>query len=84
MKIKISYLSILFLLISSSFGHAQNLEKGSYDVGFKTYKTYDVSRSYIVNNDTISRPLLLHFWYPANGNDKKERYVNSNKKVRKP
>ncbi len=78
MKSKIQYLSVLFLLISSSFGHAQNIEKGPYDVGFKTHRTYDVSRRYIVNNDTISRPLLIHYWYPSDENANKESYYFKN------
>jgi len=44
---------------------ASDLVYGPYEVGFKSYKTYDDSRTYIVGEDTISRPLLIHFWYPS-------------------
>jgi hypothetical protein len=65
MKIKVNYLIIYFLIASTGFCYAQDAEKGPYDVGFNVYKTYDVSRTYIVNDDTMARPLLIHFWYPA-------------------
>jgi len=51
---------------------------GSYAVGFKYFKTYDESRRYILNNDTISRPLLLHFWYPSDDQDKNDSYYFKN------
>lgn len=38
---------------------------GHYKVGFETYKTYDLSRSYLIGVDTVSRPLLIHFWHPS-------------------
>ncbi len=44
---------------------ASDLVYGPYEVGFESYKTYDESRSYILGEDTISRPLLIHFWYPS-------------------
>ena len=37
--------------------------KGTYEIGFKNYNIYDVSRQNIFNKDTIPRPLLIHFWY---------------------
>lgn len=70
---KITDLIIFFFIASTGFCYAQELEKGPYDVGFNVYKTYDVSRKYVVNNDTMARPLLIHFWYPADGSSKKER-----------
>ncbi|MBU1369229.1 MAG: hypothetical protein KJ578_14295 [Bacteroidetes bacterium] len=69
---KINYLITFLFLASTGFCYAQDLEKGHYDVGFKDYKTNDTSRKYIVNNDTMARPLLIHFWYPADGSTKKE------------
>lgn len=78
MKIKIVYLAILFLLVSSSFCLAQDLMSGSYSVGFKYFKTYDESRLYVINNDTICRPLLIHFWYPTDDNTKKGSYYYKN------
>lgn len=65
MNISIKYLTFLFLLSSTTYCFAQDKENASYNVGFKYYKTYDESRSYVLNDDTISRPLLLHFWYPS-------------------
>jgi tetratricopeptide (TPR) repeat protein len=44
---------------------AADLEFGPYEVGFESYKVYDDSRPYLLNEDTISRPLLIHFWYPS-------------------
>jgi hypothetical protein len=74
MKIKISCLSILLAILISCLSYAQSVEKGPFNVGFEYYKTYDDSRRYILNDDTISRPLLIHFWYPATGNESKERF----------
>ncbi len=53
-------------------------EKKIYDVGFKSYKTFDTSRQYFVNNDTIARPLLIHLWYPGkiDGNRENLRFKN--------
>ncbi|MCJ7714379.1 hypothetical protein MUO66_07985, partial [Candidatus Bathyarchaeota archaeon] len=44
---------------------AADLEYGPYKVGFESYKTCDDSRPYLFGEDTISRPLLIHFWYPS-------------------
>jgi tetratricopeptide (TPR) repeat protein len=44
---------------------AAGLEFGPYEVGFETYQVYDHSRPYILYEDTISRPLLIHFWHPS-------------------
>jgi hypothetical protein len=68
MKLKNSYLITLILLVSGSLCQSQNIKYGSYAVGFKYYKTFEESRRYILNNDTISRPLLIHFWYPSEVN----------------
>jgi len=64
MNIKVICLGAL-ILISGNICSAFELEKGSYDVCFKTFETYDDSRQYTVGKDTIARPLLIHFWYPA-------------------
>ena len=37
----------------------------NYSVGFSYYKVQDSSRLYIYNQDTIFRPMLIHFWYPS-------------------
>ena len=74
MKLHVTFLFTLFFLVSGSLCSAQEIENGSYSVGFKYYKTYDESRRYIINNDTISRPLLIHFWYPSDDTVKKDNY----------
>jgi dienelactone hydrolase len=65
MKLKINILSLFFIFTSISFSFSQTIENGSYNVGFNYYKSYDLSRPYVLHNDTISRPLLIHFWYPS-------------------
>jgi len=77
MKSKIVYL-ILLLLLFSSYCFSQVLNKGSYHVGFSYYETYDESRLYVLNNDTISRPLLIHFWYPADESINQSSYYFKN------
>ncbi|MDA3928448.1 MAG: hypothetical protein PF541_05775 [Prolixibacteraceae bacterium] len=78
MKHKVNYLAIFFILFLSSSCFARNLVKGSDQIGFKFYETYDTSRSYVVNNDTIARPLLIHFWYPSNEKNQKDSYSFKN------
>lgn len=74
MKRKAAFLILIFLVLSGSVCFAQELAQGSYSVGFKYFKTYDESRQYFTNNDTISRPLLIHFWYPSDKNTEKGYY----------
>jgi len=74
MKIKVVYLTFIFFLVSSSYCFSQEKVNSPYHVGFKIYKTYDESRQYVTNNDTISRPLLIHFWYPSDENVKEGSY----------
>ncbi len=64
MNIKLICLSAL-IIITGNICCAFDLEKGPYDVCFKTFETYDESRQYILGQDTISRPMLIHFWYPS-------------------
>jgi len=78
MKSKIKYLVFFFFTLTNSFCYSQILAEGPFNVGFKYYKTYDDSRQYVVNNDTTSRPLLIHFWYPSKANLKKEPYSFKN------
>lgn len=54
-----------------------NIEKGKYDIGFKTLIDFDYSRTYNLNypNDTSSqkndpRPIIINIWYPAKTNPK--------------
>ena len=74
MKLKVNYFVFLVFIFSTSFCFSQGEARSPYHVGFKYYKTYDESRSYVLNNDTISRPLLIHFWYPSNENIEKGSY----------
>jgi len=62
---KITCLTILLYTIPGISCIASELDYGPYKVGFKSYKTYDNSRPYLLGEDTISRPLLIHFWYPS-------------------
>ena len=71
--IKIISLLIIALAISGNNCTASDLVYGPYEVGFESYKTYDNSRSYVLGEDTISRPLLIHFWYPSQ--EKNEGHV---------
>ena len=56
----ISVTGLIFLATGIN-GKASDLVYGPYEVGFKSYKTYDDSRTYVVGEDTICRPLLIHF-----------------------
>ncbi|MCK5678747.1 MAG: hypothetical protein KAH72_09775, partial [Flavobacteriaceae bacterium] len=78
MKFKVNFLVFFVFILSNGFCFAQDSADAPYSVGFQHYKTYDESRSYIVNKDTISRPLLIHFWYPSKENLKKEPYSFKN------
>ena len=62
---KIISLVALIVIITRNDCTASDLVYGPYSVGFESYKTYDDSRPYISGEDTISRPLLIHFWYPS-------------------
>ena len=59
------YLTILICSIPGISCSASDLEYGPYKVGFNSYKTYDDTRPYFLGKDTISRPLLIHLWYPS-------------------
>jgi dienelactone hydrolase len=61
-------ISICLILFVGKFSYCQIENIGSYSVGFKYFKTTDNSRNYIVENDTVTRPLLIHFWYPSQDN----------------
>jgi len=78
MKLNVKYLVFIVFIFSNGFCLAQDSVDAPYSVGFQHYKTYDESRQYIVNKDTISRPLLIHFWYPSKENLKKEPYSFKN------
>ena len=58
-------LTLLICTIPGIDCTATDLLYGPYEVGFESYNTYDDSRPYLLGEDTISRPLLIHFWYPS-------------------
>jgi len=60
-------LTLLICSVSGISCIASDLEYGPFNVGFKSYKTYDDTRPYLLGEDTISRPLLIHLWYPSKG-----------------
>lgn len=61
-------ITICLVLIISEISYSQSVNFGDYNVGFKCFKTTDDSRNYIIDNDTVKRPMLIHFWYPAQNN----------------
>ncbi len=78
MKTALNFIYVYILISFSNFCLAQNIENKTYDVGFKTYKTFDTSRQYFVNNDTIARPLLIHLWYPGKVDGNRENLMFKN------
>lgn len=68
MKFHIFFLTLFFYGVTGSFCFGQDCTDASFAVGFRYYKTTDTSRAYITYNDTIPRPLLIHFWYPSDDN----------------
>mgnify|MGYP001413969101 CR=1 FL=1 len=79
--IRIKLTIYLLLLINVLLFCMPNMEGKKYNVGFRYYTEYDSSRLYIYNQDTINRPMLVHFWYPSkekseNGNMNYKQYVN--------
>jgi len=66
MKNYIKIISLIaIVIISKQDCLASVMEFGPYGVGFTCYETYDDSRTYFLGEDTISRPLLIHFWFPT-------------------
>jgi len=63
-------ISICLILLIYKFSYCQSENIGSYSVGFNYFKTTDNSRNYIVENDTVNRPMLIHYWYPRQNNSK--------------
>ncbi len=56
---------ILYLLLVFSI-NGFSIQKGNkYHTGFQYFELHDSTRQYCCNNDTVLRPLLLHFWYPS-------------------
>lgn len=67
MKVNLAIFSLLTLIHISAIHDcfAADLEFGPYEVGFENYNVYDNSRPYLLHEDSIARPLLIHFWYPS-------------------
>ena len=61
-------ISICLLLFVAKISYCQADDNGSYDVGFKYFKAIDSSRNYVIGDDTVKRPMLIHFWYPGQNN----------------
>ena len=61
-------ISICLILLIYNYSYCQSENIGSYSVGFNYFKTTDNSRNYIVENDTVNRPMLIHYWYPRQNN----------------
>ncbi|MEN8123469.1 MAG: hypothetical protein ABFS35_24245, partial [Bacteroidota bacterium] len=78
MKTALNSIFVFVLIVLSNFSFAQSIEKKMYDVGFKSYETYDTTRQYFVNNDTISRPILIHLWYPGKVDGNRENLTFKN------
>ncbi len=64
-----------FICISQESSLKLTSKMGEYAVGFKSFNTYDYSRSFLPNDDsetkkgeTIFRPLQISIWYPAKTN----------------
>ena len=53
------------MVLFTTLGFAQKLNTDTYSVGFKFFEAVDNSREYLIGEDTISRPLLIHLWYPS-------------------
>jgi len=68
MNLKIIIIVTLLLNVAKLDCSAFELEKGTYPVGFSSYKVYDHSMKYALGQDSISRPLLIHLWYPSREN----------------
>ncbi|MBN2892219.1 MAG: tetratricopeptide repeat protein [Bacteroidales bacterium] len=66
MKKKIKSICLLLLVFKVCFCQVDG--KGSYDIGFKYFKATDNSRNYVIGQDTVNRPMLIHFWYPSQNN----------------
>lgn len=60
--------SICLLILVFDFCYCQTESVDKYGVGFKYFKAIDNSRKYFIDNDTVNRPMLIHFWYPSQDN----------------
>ena len=61
--------------VSGQQNNKQNQKEAEYNVGFRYYKEYDITRLYTYHQDTISRPMLISFWYPSEEKSEKDRMI---------
>jgi len=79
LKLNLNLFFFLLVVSTNSYLNAQkrmlypNLERGKYDIGFRTIIDFDISRTYNLQYpiDTTSvhqdsRPIIINMWYPAN------------------
>jgi len=57
--------SVFLILFVFKFGYSQPEKSENYSVGFKYFTSIDKNRIYIIDEDTVNRPMLIHFWYPC-------------------
>lgn len=67
------FIGYFLLIVNTHLFCMPKLEEDKYNVGFRYFKEYDTTRLYIYNQDTIFRPMLVHFWYPSKGESEKDR-----------
>ena len=66
---KVLYFGFCLIISWSSYWpinrHPKNVHYGFYQIGFRTERQYDSTRSYQPNRGIPYRPLSIHVWYPA-------------------
>lgn len=65
LNIPIAKFTTIILLLTIHLSCTAKPENPPYSVGFNYYKIHDSTRKYLYKQDTVFRPLLLHFWYPS-------------------
>jgi len=58
---------LCFFVLLSAFS-AKSYSQGetqAYQSGFRCFEACDSTRHYLLNGDTVLRPMLIHFWYPT-------------------
>lgn len=80
MKRNLRLQTTLFVLLSVAIGFITLSCTGKkintdYSVGFSYYKVQDSSRLYIYNQDTVFRPMLIHFWYPSEAGSEANKMI---------
>tara|TARA_R110002051_G_scaffold181774_1_gene251276 strand:+ start:47820 stop:49337 length:1518 start_codon:yes stop_codon:yes gene_type:complete len=74
---KINFFILIFFISNIQLANCQEsielpfIGKGEYNVGFKTFWSFDEHRKYILREDSLnkisckSRPVLVNMWYPT-------------------